>query len=89
MWEANSEVLTTDLGDELVLMDPQRSVMFSLNQTGRLIWQALPASELQLKTLLMEGYGLEDASAEHDLRALLSDLEARRLVRRALGTAVL
>jgi hypothetical protein len=54
-----------------------------------LIWQALPASELQLKTLLMEGYGLEDASAEHDLRALLSDLEARRLVRRALGTAVL
>ncbi|WP_019010763.1 PqqD family protein [Deinococcus aquatilis] len=83
MWEANSEVLTTDLGDELVLMDPQRSVMFSLNQTGRLIWQALPASEPQLKTLLMEGYGLEDASAEYDLRALLSDLEACQLVRRA------
>ncbi|UQN09588.1 PqqD family protein [Deinococcus sp. QL22] len=82
MWEANPEVLTTDLGDELVLMDPQRSVMFSLNDSGRLIWQALPASQEQLKTLLKEAYGLPDTQAEQDLGAVLNDLSSRHLVRR-------
>lgn len=50
MWLPNPDVLPTDLGDELVLMDSASSVMFSLNAAGRLLWQALPAEVAQQDT---------------------------------------
>lgn len=83
MWESADEMLVTDLEDELVLMHAGRSEMFSLNDSGRLVWQALPASEETLATLLAETYGIEVSQARSDVLALLADLSARALVRRA------
>lgn len=80
MWTANPDVLVTDLGDELVLMHPQRSEMFSLNAAGRLLWQRLPASSASLGQLLQETYGLGEAQARADALAMLSDLAALDLL---------
>ncbi|GGI75522.1 PqqD family protein [Deinococcus wulumuqiensis] len=83
MWTANPDILVTDLGDELVLMDPQGSVMFSLNAAGRLLWQSLPASADALAQRLQATYGLDAAQARADSQAVLDDLAARRLVKLA------
>ncbi|MHA0036356.1 PqqD family protein [Deinococcus sp. PESE-13] len=80
MWEPNSAVLTTDLGDELVLMEPVRSVMFSLNETGRLLWNALPADETALGELLGRTYDLAPADALRDVQSLMAALAERGLV---------
>ncbi|MFW8626970.1 PqqD family protein [Deinococcus sp. ME38] len=82
MWRGNEDVLVTDLDDELVLMHAGRSEMFSLNAAGRLLWQALPASEETLTDLLRRTFGLGDVQARSDVRAVLHELVARDLIRK-------
>lgn len=82
MWRGNEDVLVTDLDDELVLMHAGRSEMFSLNAAGRLLWQALPASEETLMDLLRRTFGLGDVQARSDVSAVLHELMARDLIRK-------
>ncbi|MFC5847090.1 PqqD family protein [Deinococcus petrolearius] len=81
MWQANPEVLVTDLDGELVLMHPARSEMFGLNAPGRLLWQALPRSEAALAELLAGHYGLPAGQARADVAAVLTALQDRGLAR--------
>lgn len=81
MWQPQPDLLVTDLGDELVLMHPQRSEMFSLNAAGRLLWSRLPATPEQLADVLVQTYGLDAAQAHADAKAVLDDLAARDLIR--------
>lgn len=82
MWHAATDLLVTDLGDELVLMHPAHSQMFSLNASGRLIWQALPASAEALAEQLQAAYGLDPAQAQQDVQVVLQELEVRQLASR-------
>ncbi len=80
MWTATAELLVTDLGNELVLMHPTESQMFSLNAAGRLIWQHLPATTEELAARLAQAYALTPEQAQQDTRAVLDALLARQLV---------
>ncbi|MGM9321267.1 PqqD family protein [Deinococcus aquaticus] len=80
MWQGSEDVLVTDLDDELVLMHAGRSEMFSLNSTGRLLWQALPATEEALTALLAATFDLTGGQAQADVRAVLNDLSVRDLI---------
>jgi hypothetical protein len=82
MWEAHPEVLVTDLGDELVLMHTGSSQMFQLNGSGRIVWQALPATTRQIASTLTGAFEVEDSQAERDADTLLADLEAKKLIQR-------
>ncbi|WP_414657966.1 PqqD family protein [Deinococcus sp. VB343] len=62
-------------------MEPVRSVMFSLNAAGRLLWNALPAEEAALVALLQQTYDLDLETAQRDVRDLLSGLAQRGLAR--------
>jgi len=79
MWQANADVLVTALDDELVLMHPISNQMFSLNPSGRLVWQALPRTEAALSELLAAQYGLAADQAAQDVHALLLALQSRQL----------
>lgn len=79
MWQANPDVLVTDLDGELVLMHPGRGEMFSLNASGRLIWQALPQTGEALAERLATHYGLPPEQASTDVTAVLGALYARDL----------
>ena len=81
MWQANPDVLVTDLDGELVLMHPGRGEMFSLNASGRLIWQALPQTGEALAERLSARYGLPPEQAGADVAAILGALHARDLAR--------
>jgi hypothetical protein len=49
-YKRNSTIIETDLGMELVLLNPETRQMYSLNNTGRYIWKYLP--ELGLSATL-------------------------------------
>jgi hypothetical protein len=79
------EVIVTDLEDELVLLDPRSQEMFSLNRTGRLVWQALPARSIDgLIAAVAPTLPVDRARAAADVRALVRELQDADLV---LGAA--
>lgn len=66
-FERASNVISTDLGSELILLDPGNSEMFSVNECGRTIWLSLPArSPAEIADLLCAEYDVEPARALTD-----------------------
>lgn len=83
----NPAVLSRDLEGEAVLLEPGSGRYFSLNPTGRRVWQLLaegPPIAACLATLTRE-FEAPAAVLERDLVALLLDLEREGLVLRADG----
>lgn len=76
----NSKVVITDLGDELVLMEPTSGKMFSLNSSGRILWQRLPATASELAAALCEAFEVSREDALEDSQAWLSALISSGLV---------
>ena len=77
------DLTVTDLGDELVLLDPRDQSMFALDHVGRFIWTTLSGHPLgEVAERVVEHYGVERAVAERDLRALVSELRDAGLVLR-------
>lgn len=86
MWDANPDVLVTDLGDELVLMHPATGLMFGLGASGREVWRALPGSAEDLAHALARAYALPLETARHDVGTLLRDLKERNLLQEVGGS---
>ena len=82
IWTLKPGVIETDLGDELVLLNPKTQGMFSLNNTGRIVWQGLKNTEtLETIALSLEKtftVTLEQASI--DAQALMDELEKAGLI---------
>jgi len=75
------DIITTDLGDELMLLDPRNGEMFSLNPCGRRIWFALPArSVVQVANALCSEYDVNLERARSDAETLLDTLTRAGLV---------
>jgi hypothetical protein len=79
-------VIATDLGDELVVLDPARGEMFSLNETGRCIWQAIERGDEEPVAALVAAFAVDVEEARADVEALTSALVAAGLLERA-GTS--
>jgi hypothetical protein len=77
----NPEILVTDLEDELVLLNPRTQAMFTLNGTGRVVWQhlgKLPAEEIAAK--IVEQFEIDLSTAQQDTDNLLETLAAAGLL---------
>ena len=84
-YEVNPDVLVTDLNDELALLDPRTSQMYTLNAVGLAIWKALSAGgarEEQLVHVVTQEFDVAASQAQTDLGTLLNDLLGEGLVRR-------
>lgn len=84
-YEVNPDVLVTDLDDELALLDPRTSRMYTLNAVGRAVWQALRVGgerEDQLVQVVTQEFDVAASQAQADIRTLLGDLDREGLVRR-------
>jgi hypothetical protein len=72
---AKPGLVTTDLESELILLDPDSQQMYSLNPTGRLIWQKLEGSTLEkLVEAISRAFEVDQKTALADASALLADL---------------
>jgi hypothetical protein len=77
----NPEIIVTELDDELVLLNPRTQAMFTLNGTGKLIWQHLgknTAEEIAVK--ITETFEVDFTTATTDTNALLESLEKSGLL---------
>jgi hypothetical protein len=65
-------LVETDLGNELVLLDPETRQMYSLNAVGRLIWQTLPGRGLDA--------AIEEITRQFEVSAPVARTDAEDLV---------
>jgi Coenzyme PQQ synthesis protein D (PqqD) len=77
----NPEILVTDLEDELVLLNPRTQAMFTLNGTGRMVWQNLgKVSPEAIAEKITEAFEVDLETAQKDTDALLETLKAAGLL---------
>ncbi|HYW34036.1 MAG TPA: PqqD family protein [Balneolaceae bacterium] len=80
-YEQNPEIIETDLEDELILLDPATQEMFSLNETGRMVWNELPTSSItEIVTLIKNKFDVSSEIAEQDVNDLISNLSEAGLL---------
>jgi PqqD family protein of HPr-rel-A system len=82
-WIRDNDVIATDLDDEIVLLNPATRAVFTLNPTGREIWNCIagPATVAEIVTALTARFAVDEEKATRDVRAVLDDLAASGLVR--------
>lgn len=80
-YRPSHEIIVTDLGDELVLLDPSSGTMFGLNECGRRVWLALAESDPQdIAASLATDFAVDADDAYADIVQFLSTLADTRLV---------
>ncbi|HVQ13044.1 MAG TPA: PqqD family peptide modification chaperone [Vicinamibacterales bacterium] len=79
---AAGDLLASEFGDELVILDLRDGVYYGLEDAGAQIWSLLqkPVSVAEIREALVAAYEVEPARCEQDVRALLAELETRGLV---------
>jgi hypothetical protein len=74
-------IIETDLEHELILLDPVSQEMFSLNETGRAIWRALPGRTVpDVAAELTRHFDVAREEADAEVRALVGRLLEARLI---------
>lgn len=70
------------VGDDVVVLDLEKSTYLKLNGTAKMLWERLTTSstEVELSTLLVERFGIPDELATGDVAAFLADLRERDLL---------
>jgi predicted deacylase len=75
------DVIVTDLEDESVLLNPRTQAMFTLNATGRVVWNNLETKDLDGIAFELESQFEVDAdTAKIDAAQLLEALQKAGLV---------
>ena len=82
VFRRTGEVLESEIGDELVTLDVAAGDCFGFNEVARTVWRNLdePRSFAQLRDALLADYDVEEEQCTADLRELLDDLVAKRLI---------
>ena len=76
--------VATSIPGETVILDPATGRYFGLDGVGAHVWELLqtPTSLGRMIETILEEYDVDNATCEHELRALLHELEAKGLVTR-------
>ncbi len=74
--------LSSDLGGQQVILNPQSGIYYGLDAVGAFIWRALqtPCRISEIRDALMARYHIDTARAERDLIALLTDMRESGLI---------
>jgi predicted deacylase len=75
------DVIVTDLEDESVLLNPRTQAMFTLNATGRVVWNHLETKDLDAIAAELESqFEVDFETAKTDAAQLLEALQKAGLV---------
>ncbi len=77
-----ASVLSREILDEAVLLDPEGGLYFGVNPTGSLLWSAMaePVTLEELARLLVTRFGISDEQAWGDVSRFIGELERHGLV---------
>ncbi len=78
----SSEVMASQVDNELVMMDIERGMYYALNPVGADIWERLtePQTVADLCAQLMQQYDVDQATCEADVLAVLNDMAENGLL---------
>ncbi len=78
---ASEEVLSSSLGGEVVLLEMENGVYYSLNEVGARIWELIgePTSVKEVCRHIVDEYDVDPEQCSRDTLAVLSDLTDRGL----------
>lgn len=81
-FRATDQVMSRPVDDEVVLLDLESGACYSLNSSGRAVWDGVArgASRDDLVANLMASFDVDAPTAEADVDTLLALLVARGLV---------
>ena len=70
------------VGDDVVVLDLEKSMYLKLNGTAKILWECLTTSstEVELTALLEERFGIAEERAAADVATFLADLRERDLL---------
>lgn len=82
-WQAAPEVVSREVGGELVLLDLDTQHYFRLNEVGARTWQLLMGERTvaQAVAILAAEFEVESEVARRDAERLIGELLAARLLR--------
>jgi hypothetical protein len=80
-YTCSPDVIATNLGHEMILLDPRDAGMLGLNAGGRRVWLDLPAcSVAQLADTLCSAFQVVPERARNDVESLVAALVDAGLV---------
>ena len=81
----NTDVIATDLDDELVILNPATRALFTLNETGRIVWTGIVAGTPldAIVANVVSEFAVDPDQARTDITGLIDDLIAADLARPA------
>ena len=84
MWRRREDVLWRRSLDAVILLPVDIDEPLTLPGTGASVWDLLaePATVAELVAILADAYGADSTVVEHDVRALLAELEVLGAVAR-------
>jgi hypothetical protein len=82
---ASDRQITSQLGDESIILDLDKGVYFGLDAIGSRIWTMLetPCSAREVCDVLQQEYEVAPAECEEAILALFQDLHGRALIESA------
>lgn len=81
----NIDVIATDLDNELVILNPATRALFTLNETGRVVWTGL-VEDMSFDVIVanvVSEFAVDAEQARADITRLIDDLIAADLARLA------
>jgi coenzyme PQQ synthesis protein D (PqqD) len=79
---AVSNQVSSDLADEVVILDLKNGMYYGLDEVGARIWELIqqPRTIDEIRDALLEEYEVEPEDCTRDLVALLQDLNDAQLI---------
>lgn len=85
---ASTDQISSDLGDEVVILNLKSGVYHGLNEVGAKVWSFIQQAKTvkQISEMLLQEYDVDVEQCNSDLIVLLSDLLAAELISISNGT---
>ncbi len=85
---ASTDQISSDLGDEVVILNLKSGVYHGLNEVGAKVWSFIQQAKSvkQISEMLLQEYDVDVEQCNSDLIVLLSDLLAAELISISNGT---
>ena len=79
---ADPDVLATEFGDEVVLLNLRDGVYYGLENVGAFVWRMLrhPVTMQAICDAIVDGYDVDRGRCERDLRTIIADLTNHGLI---------
>ena len=79
---ASKGIMSSTLGDEVMILDPRAGVYHGLDPVGARVWEMIqePRTIEGLRDALLEEYEVKPARLEQDLIALLGSMRKNQLI---------